>query len=42
LRELVGDAELDRVGRHPELSEVTMCQRLATWALHDLDHIAQI
>ncbi|HEV8696398.1 MAG TPA: hypothetical protein VGQ89_01795 [Candidatus Limnocylindrales bacterium] len=42
MRELVGDAELDRVGRHPELGEVTMCQLLATWAVHDLDHIAQI
>jgi hypothetical protein len=42
LRELVGPDELDRVGRHPELGEVTMRQLLATWAVHDLDHIAQI
>jgi hypothetical protein len=42
LRELVGEAELDRVGRHPELGEVTMRQLLATWAVHDLDHVAQI
>jgi hypothetical protein len=42
LRDLVGEAELDRVGRHPELGEVTMRQLLATWAVHDLDHIVQI
>lgn len=42
LRELVGEAELGLVGRHPELGEVTMRQLLATWAVHDLDHIAQI
>ena len=42
LRELVGDDELDRVGRHPELGEVSMRQLLATWAVHDLDHVAQI
>lgn len=42
LRELVSDDDLDRVGRHPELGEVTMRQLLATWAVHDLDHVAQI
>jgi hypothetical protein len=42
LRDLVGDDHLDRVGRHPELGEVTMRQLLATWAVHDLDHVAQI
>ena len=42
LGELVGEADLDRVGRHPELGEVTMRHLLATWAVHDLDHIAQI
>ena len=42
LGELVGDADLDRAGRHPELGEVTMRQLLATWAVHDLDHVAQI
>lgn len=36
------DADLDRVGRHPSLGEVTMRQLLATWAVHDLDHIAQV
>jgi DinB superfamily len=42
LRVLVSDEDLDLVGRHPELGEVTMRQLLATWAVHDLDHIAQI
>ena len=42
LRELVSDEDLDRVGRHPELGDVTMRQLLATWAFHDLDHVAQI
>jgi hypothetical protein len=34
--------ELDRRGTHPELSSVTVRQLLATWAVHDLGHIAQI
>jgi hypothetical protein len=42
LHELVTDADLDRVGRHPSLGDVTMRQLLATWAVHDLDHIAQV
>ena len=42
LHELVSDDDLDRVGLHPELGEVTMRQLLATWAVHDLDHVAQI
>lgn len=42
LHELVTDADLDRVGRHPSLGEVTMRQLLATWAVHDLDHISQV
>ncbi|MBA2571130.1 MAG: DinB family protein [Chloroflexi bacterium] len=36
------DADLDRLGRHPELGEVTLRQLLATWAVHDLDHVAQV
>jgi DinB superfamily len=42
LAELVGEDDLDREGRHPELGAVTMRQLLATWAVHDLDHVAQI
>ena len=29
-------------GRHPELGPVNLRQLLATWAVHDLNHIAQI
>jgi len=36
------DDELDRKGLHPELGEVTLRQLLATWMVHDLDHLAQI
>lgn len=43
LLELVPDeSELDRLGRHPELGDVTLGQHLATWAVHDLDHVAQV
>lgn len=43
LHELVRDgADLERRGRHPELGEVTLRQLLATWAVHDLDHVAQV
>jgi DinB superfamily len=43
LQELVHDgADLDRRGTHPELGEVTMRQLIATWAVHDLDHVAQV
>ena len=42
LHELVTDADLDRIGRHPSLGDVTMRQLLATWAVHDLDHVAQV
>ena len=42
LGELVDEDDLDRKGIHPELGEVTLRQLLATWAVHDLDHVAQI
>ena len=42
LAELVTDADLDRRGMHPTLGEVTLRELLATWAVHDLDHIGQI
>ena len=31
-----------RKGTHPELGEVTLGQLLATWVVHDLDHVAQV
>jgi hypothetical protein len=42
LADLVTDADLDRRGLHPSLGEVTLRQLLATWAVHDLDHISQV
>ena len=42
LDRLVTDDDLDRHGRHNALGEVTLGELLATWAVHDLDHIAQI
>jgi len=35
-------ADLDRSGQHPEFGRVTLGQHLATWVVHDLDHLAQI
>jgi hypothetical protein len=31
-----------KTGTHPELGRVTLAQLLATWVVHDLDHIGQI
>jgi hypothetical protein len=43
LDELVtNEADLDRRGLHPSLGEVTLRELLATWAVHDLDHVSQI
>ena len=42
LHDLVTEADLDRRGLHPSLGEVTLRELLATWAVHDLDHICQI
>ena len=36
------EAQLDLRGRHPALGAVTLRQLLATWAVHDLSHLAQI
>jgi hypothetical protein len=43
IRELVPDEEtMQQRGLHPELGEVTLGNLIATWTVHDLDHIAQI
>jgi len=42
LAALVTEADLDRRGMHPTLGEVTLRELLATWAVHDLDHVSQI
>ena len=34
--------DLDATGTHPELGRVTAGELLATWAVHDLGHIAQV
>lgn len=39
---LVSDADLERLGFHPSLGEVTLDNLLNTWAVHDLDHTGQI
>jgi hypothetical protein len=36
------EEELDRTGTHPEFGTVTLRQLIATWAVHDISHIAQI
>jgi hypothetical protein len=42
IRPLLTDADaLDLRGLHPTLGEVTMRQLLATWAVHDLNHLRQ-
>lgn len=38
----VSEADLDRMGRHPELGPVTLRQLLSTWVAHDLDHVVQV
>lgn len=35
-------ADMVRRGRHPDFGEVTLGQLLATWVVHDLDHVGQI
>ena len=36
------DADLERRGLHPTLGEVTLRQLLATWLVHDHNHVAQL
>ena len=42
LAALVGPADLDRRGVHPNFGAVTLAQLLATWVVHDLNHVNQI
>ena len=43
LRELnLSEADFNKSGQHPSLGRVTLRELLATWAVHDLDHITQI
>lgn len=36
------ESDLDRTGIHPKFGTVTARQLLATWTVHDLDHLMQI
>jgi len=38
----LGPREWKLRGSHPELGQVTLGQLIAAWAVHDLDHVAQI
>ncbi len=38
----LGPADLERRGTHPALGRVTLGELLATWVVHDLNHVAQI
>lgn len=38
----LGAADLAREGLHPALGRVTMRNLLATWVVHDLNHLAQV
>jgi len=42
LAQLVGQDDLVRRGVHPTFGEVTLAQLLATWTVHDLNHMNQI
>ena len=36
------DQQLEMTGMHPELGPVTLSELLASWVVHDLNHISQI
>jgi hypothetical protein len=38
----INPADLERKGKHPAFGDVTLEQLLATWVVHDLNHISQI
>jgi hypothetical protein len=38
----ISDKLLNKTGVHPKFGEVTLSQLLATWAVHDLNHIGQM
>jgi hypothetical protein len=43
LRDLLAEGvDPDTTGAHPELGRVTAGELLATWAVHDLGHMAQV
>ena len=42
LDEIVSAEDLAREGLHPDFGPVTLSQLLATWVVHDLNHLNQI
>lgn len=38
----LGEEDLRKKGKHPELGAVTLSELLATWAVHDLTHLHQV
>lgn len=42
LSEIVAGTSLEATGTHPELGRVTLGELIATWAVHDLEHIGQV
>lgn len=38
----ITEADLNKTGVHPAFGAVTLAQLLATWTVHDLNHIAQV
>lgn len=38
----LGESDLVKKGVHPVFGEVTLRQLIATWVVHDLDHLSQI
>lgn len=38
----ITNEKLSRTATHPELGMVTLSQLIATWVVHDLDHLSQI
>lgn len=43
IRDLVdAERDLDRTGVHPDFGVVTLRQLLATWVVHDLNHLVQV
>jgi hypothetical protein len=42
LERAVSDEDLARTGLHPDFGLVTLAQLLATWVVHDLNHLDQI
>jgi hypothetical protein len=38
----ITDSDFDKTGEHPDLGTVTLKQLLATWVVHDLNHLGQI